>query len=337
MLRLIKLRFWKIKKNKSGITNATTNINNLKKKNIDPYFVSGFTDASTKSIVIFGTNLQSTVGVKFSRTQLAMVQLAPYQYSVVIGLLLSDGWLIIASKTHKNARLGLKESLDHSQYVLFLFNILSHYCSSSPRLTTGIRTGNRFYGLQFVTRSMPCLTKLHSLFYPNGVKIVPYNIYELLTPIALAHMIMGDGSFQQHGLIICTDSYSIEDTIRLINVLIIKYRLECSLRAHRKNQYRIYIRQCSMPSLFNIVSPFMHSSMLYKLKSGLSNPSNRNKIEVFDKDTNQTTYYNSIREAAIALNCNHTSILYNIKYTKSRIKVGMCLNYYNLPFSMLVS
>jgi hypothetical protein len=75
---------------------------------------------------------------------------------------------------------------------------------------------------------MPCLTKLYSIFYPNGVKVIPENIYELLTPVALAHMIMGDGSVQRHGLIICTDSYSIEDTIRLINVLIIKYRLECT-------------------------------------------------------------------------------------------------------------
>jgi hypothetical protein len=41
--------------------------------------------------VLFGTNLRSTVGEKFSRTQLAMVRLASYQYNVVIGLLLSDG------------------------------------------------------------------------------------------------------------------------------------------------------------------------------------------------------------------------------------------------------
>jgi len=298
-------------------SNSDTCKAKILQENIDPYFVTGFCDASKKitSIVVFGTNLTSTVGIKFTRKQLAMVQLAPYTRDVIIGLLLSDGWL---SSARKNALLGLKQSLDHSQYVWFVFNILSHYCSSSPRLTTGIRAGNRFYGLQFFTRSMPCLTELRELFYPNGVKIVPYNIYELLTPIALAHMIMGDGSVQRHGLIICTDSYTIEDTIRLINVLIIKFRLECSLWAPRKNQYRIYIQQGSMASLLNIVSPFMHSSMLYKLKSALSNPSNRNKIEVFDKDTNQTTYYNSIREAAIALNCNHSSIMYNIKSTKQK-------------------
>lgn len=32
---------------------------------------------------------------------------------------------------------------------------------------------------------MPCITELHSLFYYNGVKIVPLNIYDLLTPAAI--------------------------------------------------------------------------------------------------------------------------------------------------------
>jgi hypothetical protein len=64
-----------------------------------------------------------------------------------------------------------------------------------------------------------------------------------------------------------------------------------------------------MPLLLNIVSPFMHSSMLYKLESALSSPSNRQKIEIFDKKINQTTYYNSISEAATALNINRTIIV----------------------------
>jgi hypothetical protein len=76
---------------------------------------------------------------------------------------------------------------------------------------------------------MPCITALRSLFSPGGTKVVPTNIYDLLTPVALAHWIMGDGAAQAHGLIICTDSFSIEDVVRLINVLIIRYRLECTL------------------------------------------------------------------------------------------------------------
>lgn len=76
---------------------------------------------------------------------------------------------------------------------------------------------------------------------------------------------MGDGSAQRHGLIICTDSYSVEDIVRLINVLIIRYRLDCTLRYHTPTQPRIYIRQRSIPLLIDIVLPHIQPSMLYKL------------------------------------------------------------------------
>ena len=255
------------------------------------------------------------------------------QKSVIIGLILSDGGLTFSSKRSKNARLEFKQSLAHFQYVVFVFNILSHYCSSSPRLTSGIRAGKRFFSLEFFTRTMSCLTELRSLFYPNGIKIIPNDIFNMLTPIALAHIIMGDGSVSPHGLIICTDSYTIEDTIRLINVLIIKFSLECSLYIHKQNQYRIYIRQGSMASLLNIVSPFMHPSMLYKLKSALSisSPSNRNKIQVTDVKNNTTIFYDSISEAAKELNLpSHKTITnyiiqnqkkpYKGRYTFKKVK-----------------
>jgi len=208
---------------------------------------------------------------KFTKQVSGMIKLPPYQYSVLIGLLLSDGWLTFASKTNKNARLGFKQSLAHSAHVWFVFSILSHYCSSSPSLTSGIRARNRFYGLQFFTRSLPCFTELHSLFYPNGIKVIPSNIYDLLTPPAgLAHLIMGDGSVSRHGLILCTNSYSLEDIVRLMNVLMIRYRLECTIHKKRQNnkiEFMIYIRQSSVPLLRTIVIPYMHSSMLYKLGS----------------------------------------------------------------------
>lgn len=193
-------------RNYSTNQSKNSSTNQSKNSSSDPWFITGLFDASEKkALVVWGTNLTSTVGVKFTLKQLAMVQLAPYQYSVIIGLILSDGWI---SQTSKNARLGFKQSLDKFAYIWFVFNILSHYCYSYPHLTSGIRAGNRFYGLEFSTRSMPCITELHSLFYPNGVKLVPQNIYELLTPVALAHMVMGDGSAKSHGLIICTNSYS---------------------------------------------------------------------------------------------------------------------------------
>lgn len=184
----------------------------------------------------------------------------------LVGLILSDGWLTFGSKTHKNARLGFKQSVDRAAYVLFVFNLLSHYCSNSATVTINRRAGKVNYGLQFFTRSMSCITKLHSIFYPNGVKIVSHNIYELLTPIALAHLVMGDGTWSRHGLNLCTNSFSI---VRLMNVLMIRYRLECTIhlkrRQNQKIEYLIYIRQGSIPLLRSIVSSYLHPSMYYKL------------------------------------------------------------------------
>jgi hypothetical protein len=41
-------------------------------------------------------------------------------------------------------------------------------------------------------------------------------------------MIMGDGVSRTYGLYICTDSYSLPDVIRVMNVLRIRYGLDCT-------------------------------------------------------------------------------------------------------------
>lgn len=40
---------------------------------------------------------------------------------------------------------------------------------------------------------MPMLTEFYNIFYLNGVKRIPTDL-SLLTPLALAHLIMQDGS-----------------------------------------------------------------------------------------------------------------------------------------------
>ena len=232
------------------------------------------------SLVVWGTNLESSVARgRITKQESNMLKLPFYQKSIIMGLLLSDGWLTMSKKQSKNARLGFKQSLDHSTYVWFVFNQLSHYCSSVPYFVSSGRTGKIHYALGFFTRALPCFTEVYCLFYVNKVKIIPGDIYNILTPVTLAHLIMGDGSAQRHGLIICTDSYKLVDVVSLMNVLMIRYRLDCTIRVHNKNQPRIYINQSSMALLVKIVSPYMHYSMLYKLSSSLNKPRDRNEIE----------------------------------------------------------
>jgi LAGLIDADG DNA endonuclease family len=205
--------------------------------------------------------LPTTVGLgRMSKIVSDMIYFTPFIKEVIVGLLLSDA-SIQRRKPTWNARLGFTQSLSHFSYFWHVFSILSHYCSSVPYLTSSL---GRFPGLGFYTRAFPCFTELHTLFYIEGVKVIPAIIFDLLTPVALAHWIMGDGSYKQGGLIICTDSFSIPDVVLLINVLIVKYQLECSLQMY-DGLPRIYIKRSSMPLLRTIVLRHMQNSMLYKL------------------------------------------------------------------------
>jgi LAGLIDADG DNA endonuclease family len=150
--------------------------------------------ACSKDLVIWGTNLYSTVRIKLSQNELNIVKLSYFIKSVIIGILLSDGYIIFSTRS-KNGRLGLTQSLSNSAYLYFAFNILAHYCPRYPIFTERFRFGKPLYSLEIVTRSMSCITELHTKFYVNKIKIIKPSIYNDLTPIALAHWIMGDGTF----------------------------------------------------------------------------------------------------------------------------------------------
>lgn len=219
-----------------------------------------------KALVVWGTILGSSVGYgRLTKQVRYMIVLPPYQYSVLVGLLLSDGWLSLSTKTSVNARFGFRQSSAQFEYVWFVFNDLSHYCERYPYSYASVRRGIAFYHITITTRVLPCFTELYSIFYPNKVKVIPEDIYNMLTPVALAHMIMGDGSVQRHGLTICTDSYTLPDVVRLMNVLMIRYELDCRLRMRTPTQTRIYIRQGSMSKLRTIVGPYTYPSMMFKL------------------------------------------------------------------------
>lgn len=193
-----------------------------------------------------------------------MVKLPYYQESVVIGLILSDGYFNSA-KPHENLSLNLKQSFKNADYVWFVFSILSHYCNLLPYPVKNIRNGKINHAVILITRGLPCFYELRQLFYVNKVKIIPDNIYNLLTPVALAHVIMGDGGARKYGLILCLDSFSLKDVVLFMNVLIIRYNLNCTIHYHAPTQPRIYIRQNSMENLRNIVKDHMVPSMLYKI------------------------------------------------------------------------
>lgn len=105
---------------------------------------------------------------------------------------------------------------------------------------------------------------LYDLFIVNGRKSITHDLFHYLNPAALAFWIMSDGARTQNGLTLCTDSFTVKEVVLLMNILMIRYNLKCSMHMSA-GLPRIYISAISMPHLREIVKPYMFSFSNYKL------------------------------------------------------------------------
>jgi Cytochrome C and Quinol oxidase polypeptide I/LAGLIDADG DNA endonuclease family len=140
---------------------------------------------------------------------------------IIFGSLLGDGKLEMSIRS-KHARFGFIQSINTKSYFLVLFSIFSKFCSANYRTYTFLdkRTNKNYTSLNFWTKALPIFTSFYNDFYKGKIKIVP-SCLDLLTPLALAHWIMQDGSYHisSHGIYLCTDNFIPLDTIRLANHL----------------------------------------------------------------------------------------------------------------------
>ena len=239
-------------------------INTLNNKNIFAFHSMQQQQLTTecKSLVLYGSNLGSTLKYEGFSSKLRQVCHIPVHLrSVILGVLLSDGWLY-KNKSSKTL-LALKQK--DFEYLWFVYTKLFHYCRSLPKLTKTNINGKVFTAVMFATRVYPCFTEWYNIFYDDeGKKKVPLELYNMLTYEALAHWIMGDGTRVNKGLTLQTQSVTVQECVFIISILIYKYDLKCSIHMQR-NQPTIYISSKSMKKLRPLILPFMCTSMKYKL------------------------------------------------------------------------
>jgi hypothetical protein len=113
---------------------------------------------------------------------------------------------------------------------------------------------------------MPCLNYYHDLFYKEKVKTVPKNLGQLLTARGLAYWIMDDGGKSVYNqTILHTRAFKLEDVKYLQSVLFENFGLRTRLEEKKTGQWVIYIPVKQRPKLKDVVGPYMHESMLYKI------------------------------------------------------------------------
>lgn len=190
------------------------------------------------------------------------------QREAIIGIILGDGFLERAKPTH-NTRLQIEQSYpEKEEYVNSLYKLLEPLVNKTPVILTreDKRNNSITQSIRFRTLSMPCLNYYHDLFYKNRIKSIPKNLGDLLTARGLAFLIMDDGGkFVYNQTILHTRSFKLEDVKYLQVVLLDNFGLRTRLEEKKKDQWVIYIPVRQKTKLKDIVGPFMHENMLYKV------------------------------------------------------------------------
>lgn len=183
----------------------------------------------------------------------------------IIGLCLGD---LCITKPGKNPRLQFAQGSINQVYLLHLYDLFKDYCGTAPKFFDSKpdkRTGLIYSSVRYKTLSLPCFSYYYDLFYIDGIKRIPLNINELLTPLGLAYWAMDDGCKHNSGFHLCTDSYTLSEIELLIKVLKQNFDLNCTYNKIGEDKYRIYIRTNSMNKFRSLVTPHFHPSMMYKL------------------------------------------------------------------------
>jgi hypothetical protein len=184
------------------------------------------------------------------------------QQAVLIGSILGDGHLAENwSKT--NYRLKVSQSVAQQEYVQWKYGVFREWVLTGPKVHESTNS------MRFATISHPYLTHLHDTFYRRRVKVLPNNIGDLLSPLAVAVWFMDDGNIRKtngkvYGYYINTQSFTRGENALLAGVLKEKFGIEVAIYENH-GKPRLYIGARSKALFREIVGPYVLPPLQYKL------------------------------------------------------------------------
>jgi LAGLIDADG DNA endonuclease family len=199
-----------------------------------------------------------------------------YIQQMLVGLLLSDGTLV-KKYVGGNAYFQMAQSIIFLSYITWVHSFFFNSGLSNmpkPTAKTTMIKGKKYVYYSFYSKSLPLFNSLFKEWYSRNesntrnIKRVPENIGDILTPIGLAHWLIGDGGWTGKGIHLATHNFTVEDNLVLMSVLQNKFGIECSMHS----QNRIYLPINSALKFTELVRPHMHSSMLYKIDKSFTRP-----------------------------------------------------------------
>ena len=162
----------------------------------------------------------------------------------------------------------IKQADRYKEYVFWLNKNLENLFHAQPKQRPD---NNQWYVRSFYSNE---LNDLHSLFYKNGIKIIPSNIGELLSsPLSLAVWFMDDGTLDYRkndhcAFHLCTNCFTKKEVELLARVLDSNFEIQSSVHytlCRGKRHPRIYIGAKGRERFINLISPHVLDCFKYKL------------------------------------------------------------------------
>ncbi len=192
-------------------------------------------------------------------------------HQVTIGQLLADAY---CSKTSLNARLEWSFGSNQKTYAQYIESLYFPYIGTRLKelkvKSSDVLTVTSY---RLKTLSLPVFNQYHNLFYvfdeinKKWIKRVPENIIDILSPIVLAHLVIGDGNYQPKAktVRIYTNAYTVEEVRRLGEAISIKYNIYVGIRHDRKDQYILAIGARELKKFQELINPYIHDSIKYRI------------------------------------------------------------------------
>ncbi|OGZ10694.1 MAG: hypothetical protein A3D65_05590 [Candidatus Lloydbacteria bacterium RIFCSPHIGHO2_02_FULL_50_13] len=193
-----------------------------------------------------------------------------HQFDVLIGSLLGDARLECRSlgiRDAKTARFRVHHGEKQAEYVQWKYDMLKNFVSAPPRAITRLDRKRNIFETSwyFHTKSTKKLGMLHDWFYTNnGVKQLPQQLEEVLSPRMLAVWYMDDGSYTGASCTLNTHALRNDEQHRVMEMFMDSFGIMCTLVKDRR-QHKIRIGARGIQRFLDIVAPHVIPSMTYKI------------------------------------------------------------------------
>src|SRR3989344_3499145 len=182
------------------------------------------------------------------------LEVSDRQVQILVGCLLGDGYLT------KLGKIQIEQA--NKGYIDWKYQELASISYPNPpkEVMRFEKIDNR------VTKSFRFWTRQYfriwrGNFYNGKQKIFPKDLANFISPLSIAVWYMDDGSYSKFDCILSTESFDLEGRNQLITVLK-SFGIDAIPRGKTT---KIRIRSSSFKKFFELIRPYIHESMKYKL------------------------------------------------------------------------